>query len=203
MPFKKLLRLFLNNDLNGILDADGHPMDWTSVPMTNQPSFNALKIRKTYEILTLLGVAYGSLTSHLDRIKGIPFINPLLRPVHGLSEIGVSDPKQIHTPVWIMFAPSPRMVTVDADDFRHEIVKTSVRNGGLDYIVYVCDKLDTYGDRVWEAVGTLHLQNPMLTRGVDQNLLFPHDSLRSSVTGQMIKIPEVDQSNIFIADDIQ
>ena len=193
---QKTAHVVLNNDLNGLLDPKGQPMNWTAVSMTNQPTFQVTKIRKLYEVLTLMGVAYGSLTSHLDRIQKAPYINPLLRPVHGLSEMGVKDPAQVHTPIWIMFSPSPSLETVPADDFRLEIVKTLERNQGLEYDVYVCDTLDQNGERIWERVGNLHLQNPLLTRGVDQNLLFPHDSLKSSMTGQALQMPVVSPKRI-------
>jgi hypothetical protein len=96
---QKTAHVVLNNDLNGILDQNGNPMDWTAVAMTNQPTFNPMKMRKAYEFLTLIGVAFGSLSSRLDRLQQPPYINPLLRPVHGLGEMGVTNPEKVRTPV--------------------------------------------------------------------------------------------------------
>ncbi len=195
--------IVFNNDLNGILSSDGSPIDWTSVAMTNQPTFNALKIRKAYEVLTLIGVAYGSLTTQLDRLRNLPFINPLLRPVHSMSELGVKSAKDIRTPVWVMLKPSRDMKRVVGDDFRQELVETTKANGALIYDFFASDKLDALSHRVWEKVGELTLVNPMLSRGVDQNILFPHDSLKSAVTGLPLSMPIPDKNNIPLPDDVQ
>jgi hypothetical protein len=101
-----------------------------------------------------------------------------------------------------MFQPSPEMIKVPEDDFRIEILRTIEKNKGLQYRVFASDKLDGNGQRIWEPIGTLDLQNPMLTLGVDQNLIFPHDSLKSSMTGKPLTMPTADPNNSQLPTDI-
>jgi hypothetical protein len=200
---QKPANVVFQNDLNGAVGADGHAINWTSAEMTNQPGFNALKIRHFYEVMTLLGVARGSLRTATDRLAKFPYINPLLRPVHSLSELGVKSAADVHPPVWVMVRPSKDMETVVSDDFRQEIYQTAQKNGAITYDFYAADQLDARGQKVWERVGTLRLERPILSQGVDQNLLMPHDTLKSTVTGNALQMPVADPNNLTIYDDVQ
>ncbi len=139
-------------------------------------------------LMTLIGVAQGSFSNPRDMIKTFPYINPQLRPVHGMSEFGVVDARDVRTPVWVMIRPSKEMVTVLHDDFRRELYETA-QQGELTYEFYAADSVSAQGEKLWERVGTIHLNRAILSRGVDQNLLFAHDTLASQVTGKTIEIP--------------
>lgn len=168
------------NDLNGEkLD------DYISGVMTNQPQINFLKIRKLYEVFTLLGVAKGALTNPNDLKKSFPYMNPQLRPLHQFAEMGVEDPADVVTPKWIKIQAQEGQEVVVRDDFREELAET-VSQKGLRYDVFLADSVDENGEIVWESAGHIDFENTILSEGVDKNLLFHHDGLRSPFTGELL-----------------
>lgn len=168
------------NDLNGeVLEH------FTDGVMTNHPQLNALKIRHSYEIFTLLGVAKGALSSPNDLKKNFPFMNPQLRPLHQYAEMGEVDPSHVRTPTWIKIQAEDSLEPIARDDFREELVET-VAQKGLRYQIFLADEVDEQGEIIWEEAGYMDFTNTILSRGVDQNLLFHHDGLRSPFTGEMI-----------------
>lgn len=178
------------NNLNGLLGSTHQPLNYLESTQTNQPGLDFTQIRRLYEIETLLGVAYGSITRPLDRTNGVPFINPQIRPVHSFAEFGENDPGQVKTPIWVKIAPKLKAGRpVEESDFRLEIAKTLARDGSIEFEFFAADAQDSRGEKLWERVGRIVFDRSILSAGVDQNLLFPHDSLNSSFTGRDFKIP--------------
>lgn len=168
------------NDLNGeILE------DYISGVMTNQPQLNFLKIRKLYEVFTLIGVAKGALSNPNDIKATFPFINPQLRPLHQFAEAGVENPADVVVPKWIKIQAVEEQPIVDADDFRVELYET-IQQKGLKYKIFLADSIDENKEIIWEEAGEINFNNSILSRGVDENLLFHHDGLRSPFTGELL-----------------
>ncbi len=195
---QKTANIVFQNDLNGQVNSDGSAIDWTQADQTNQPPLNILKIRHFYEVMTLLGVAKAAIKTKSDHTTRFPYVNPVLRPVHSMAELGETDPNQVQTPVWLMLRPSKEMIVVREDDFRNELTETAKKNGQLIYDLYAADSLDSSGQKEWESVGQLVLKSALLSRGVDQNVLFPHDTIRSSFTGKEIQTPSVPKKEILL-----
>jgi hypothetical protein len=177
------------NDLNGLLDNNGQPLNYLESEQTNEPDLDITKIRKAYEILTLIGVAYGSIMNPLERVNKVPFINPQIRPVHSLAEMNEQHAQDIKTPTWVMIVPKLQRPPVEESDFRLEIANTLARDGYLEFELFASDQQTQDGSKIWEPVGLLVFTRSILSAGVDKNLLFFHDSLNSSMTGQTFKIP--------------
>ncbi|MCR9204931.1 MAG: hypothetical protein NXH75_10155 [Halobacteriovoraceae bacterium] len=168
------------NDLNGeLLD------DYISGVMTNQPQLNVLKIRKLYEVFTLLGVAKGALSNPNDVKSTFPFINPQVRPLHQFAEAGVDNPADVVVPKWIKIQAVEGQNIVSADDFRIELEET-IQQTGLKYKIFLADSVDENKEILWEEAGEVSFDNSILSKGVDENLLFHHDGLRSPFTGEMV-----------------
>lgn len=180
------------NDLNGEkLD------DYISGVMTNQPQINFLKIRKLYEVFTLIGVAKGALTNPNDLKKSFPYMNPQLRPLHQFAELGVDDPAEVVTPKWIKIQAQEGQEVISRDDFREELAET-VAQKGLRYDIFLADTVDDNGDILWERAGHIDFENTILSEGVDKNLLFHHDGLRSPFTGELLDtevVPKPQRAN--------
>jgi hypothetical protein len=191
------------NNLNGLLAAPGRALDFLSSEQTNQPGLNLAEIRHGYEVLTLLGVAFGSFSTPKDRMAKAPFINPKIRPVHSFAELGVVNPKDVRTPVWIQIRPLRGKTPVERDDFRLEIYDTLARDGVIAYDVFVSDIRDDRGQIQWTQAGRLEFTQAILSEGVDKNLLFPHDRLNSDFTGQKFTIPDGKSQYRSVPDDIQ
>lgn len=153
--------------------------------MTNQPQLNILKIRQAYEIFTLLGVAKGALSNPNDLKKSFPYMNPQLRPLHQYAEMGVDDPSDVVTPAWIKIQAEDGQEVIKRDDFREEIAET-ISQKGLRYQIFLADQVDKDGNFIWEESGYMEFSKTILSRGVDQNLLFFHDGLKSPFTGDLI-----------------
>ncbi len=186
---QKTANIVFQNDLNGQINSDGTAIHWNQAAQTNHPALSLAKIRHFYEVLTLIGVAVGSFNTPQDRTTRFPFINPAIRPVHSLAEMGEKSVSEVRTPTWVMLRPSKQMEIVARDDFRLELYATAEKNSELVYELHATDSFDSSGQKNWERVGTLRLKNAILSKGVDEIVLFPHDTMVSSFTGAQLFIP--------------
>jgi hypothetical protein len=191
------------NDLNGLLGQDSQPLNYLESTQTNQPNIDFTKISYSYEVLTLLGVAFGSLSTPRDKMSQFPFVNPQLRPPHSLGELGVENLSQVNTPTWIKIVPRLSSPPVSESDFRLEIFKTMQRDGVLSFDLYASDYQDDRGQIQWVAIGELTSNQAILSEGVDRNLLFPHDPLNSAVTDTKLVIPSPQRQHREVYQDIQ
>lgn len=199
----KTANAVFQNDLNGLLGRDGKPLNYLESDQTNQPNLDFTQMRESYEFLTLIGVAFGSFSTPRDMTSKFPYVNPQIRPVHSLAEMGVSRPEDVRTPTWIRIQPRLKEAPLAREDFRHEIVDTLNRDQTLEYDIFVSDFRDSRGQIQWIPVGELVFNRAILSKGVDQNLLFPHDSLNSAVTGREFQIPGPSKQYDSVPDDIQ
>lgn len=167
-------------------DLNGEKLDnYVDGVMTNQPRLNFLKIRKLYEVFTLIGVAKGALSSPNDLKASFPYMNPQLRPLHQYAEMGVEDPADVVVPKWIKIQTVEDQTVFKSDDFRVELDET-IKGNGLKYKVYLADSTDENDQIIWEEAGMIDINKSILSEAVDKNLLFFHDGLRSPFTGEMI-----------------
>ncbi len=177
------------NNLNGLLNADGTALNFLESAQTNNPNVDFSKVKYSYEWLTLIGVALGSFRNPKDRTSKFPFINPQIRPVHSWGELGVEDPKNINTPTWVKIEPRNQAHSVEESDFRLEIQKSMEANGQIVYDVFASDTKNQSGEIQWQSVGELTYTRAILSEGVDKNLLFHHDSLNSKRSGIKFELP--------------
>ncbi len=202
VPVKTLNAVF-QNDLNGLKQADGRALDFLASPQTNHPSLDFSKISESYEWLTLIGVALGSIKTPRDRMARVPFINPQIRPVHSLAEWNEGDARAVKLPTWIQIRPRRSGNPVDRADFRAEIVDTLKQDGVIVYDLFAGSERDSLGRVQWRAIGELVFNEALATRAVDQNLLFPHDRLNSDFTGVDLTIPDPSRQFDTVPEDVQ
>ncbi len=181
------------NDLNGevLVDANGNKTNnFLDGVLTNQPRLDVRKIRKPYEVFTLIAVAISALKNPNDRLKKLPIINPQIRPLHQLGESQVISPSEVNTPIWMK-------IQVDSDerfdisDFREEINPENFSDGRLKYKVFLANEIDSNENIIWEEAGHLEFHRAIYSEGVDQNILFHHSSLTSDFTGITMEAPTV------------
>ena len=182
------------NDLNG----EVLPMGYLSGVQTNQPVLdvgklikNVIRTRRLYEILTLIGVVQGSLSTPEDMAKQGRPINPQIRPLHQLAEVNETHPGSVRTPMWIKIQNKRTGIEyyIDEDDFRKEIVEHIKKFGDVTYEIYVADSRDANDQVEWEYSGQMVYDDYILSKGVDGKVRFHHPSLRSVMTGE-IKNPD-------------
>lgn len=190
------------NNLNGLLASKEEALYFLQSSQTNQPDIDFTKIKKSYEFLTLIGVAIGALSHPRDKISRFPFINPQIRPVHSLAEMGVKNGEDVKTPIWIQIKPKT-MSPVEESDFRLEIYRTLERDGQIEYEVLVGDVRDDTGRIDWIPTGDLIFNEALLTEAVDKNLIFPHDKFHSEKTNRIFELPEPHRQYRNIPEDVQ
>jgi len=201
-PVQTANAVFQNN-LNGLLGANGQPLNYLESAQTNQPALAFSKINEAYQVQTLLGVAYGSIMQGKDHMSKVPFINPQIRPVHSWAELGEKDPRQVKLPTWVKIVPKLSRPTVDQSDFRLEIARTLERDGKIEYEVFAADQQNSRAQIQWEKVGLITFDRAILSEAVDKNLLFPHDSLNSKMTDVKFEIPAPSKQWDSVPDDVQ
>ena len=105
--------------------------------------------------------------------------------------------------MWVKIEPILSGPVIDQNDFRLEIIETLKRDGKIVYQVFAADQQDSAGRIQWEPVGTVTFHQYRVSSGVDQNLLFAHDSLNSKMTGQKFSIPKPSKQLDSVPDDVQ
>ncbi len=182
------------NDLNG--EVIDHYVDGV---MTNQPqlSFSAMFKNiglsgRTYEFFTLIGVAMGSFSNPQDQRSASDDdqdsnpINPQIRPIHQLTELGEEHPSQVKTPKWIKIQHRSTGEVIHEGDFRLELSLYIDANGSLIYDIFLGDELDEEGEIIWDYAGEMEYTDWILSEGVDKKYRSLHSALRSRFTGEII-----------------
>jgi hypothetical protein len=178
--------LVTENDLNGCLDANGRPLNYLEATQSNAPPFDISKIRHTYEALSLLGVAYGALSTPLDSAARAG-----IRPPHAWGELGLTNPANVKTPAWVEIRPRLNgNKPVAQSDFRLEFAETLKRDGHLTYDLFAADSVDAANKPQWVKAGEITINRAILSKGVDENVLFAHSPFNSSMTGKSFALPQ-------------
>jgi hypothetical protein len=174
------------NDLNGTLDSNGKALNYLEAAQSNAPPLDVKKIRHSYELLSLLGVAYGALSSPRDSAGKAG-----IRPPHAWGEMGMTDPTKVNTPAWVEIRPRINGKPVEQNDFRLEFADTLSRDKKITYDIFAADSVDAAGKPKWERAGEMVIDNAILSKGADENVLFGHSAFNSSMTGKPFLMPQV------------
>lgn len=199
----KTANAVFQNDLNGKLNEKGEAINFLESAQTNHPDLNFMKIRYFYEALTLIGIATATLKNKLEQTGESVPVNPQIRPVHSLAELGVKNPVDVKVPVWVQIVPRVKDGTVITSDFRKEIAETMARDGEVIYEINAADTVNSKGEKNWEPVGRMIFNEAILSKAVDHNLLFAHDTYNSPYTNKRFVIPKAEKQHDQVPQDIQ
>jgi hypothetical protein len=151
---------FLIDDLGGTMTDH-----YTDAQLTNEP---ATTIHPS-EALYLAGIAAVA----SDAFKAAD-INPGIRQVYPIAELGLGDPTTLHSPKFmkIQGAPGPRS---DEADFRNEL---NVQNygGHLELEIYVSEDKTN-----WQKVGFIDFTDSVASDSCDHRIHFSHPKYRTDL----------------------
>jgi len=154
--------VFLIEDLGGT-DAK-HFLD---VSLTNEPSVS-------FTLEAVLNTAYGLKVAHsfaqADK-------NPAIRQLYEVSSLAESKEKKVNTPKWLKIVSSSQK-RVDAVDFREEL--TIEKNKKLVFDIFVAN-LKSNMKKNWEKIGTITLNESVVSEACDARLHFHHPKWRNDL----------------------
>ncbi|WP_457744162.1 hypothetical protein [Sulfurimonas sp.] len=153
---------FLINDLGGT-DAKYY----ADVSLTNEPPLSI-----TLEVIhnLLYAIKVSSAFSHAD-------INPHIRQLYEISELGVTPTQKIITPKWLKIKMQKREFK-DAKDFRNELQINDEEK--LIFDIYVANKLIKQ-KRNWQKIGIITLDTSVVSPSCDRRLHFHHPKWRNDL----------------------
>jgi hypothetical protein len=100
-----------------------------------------------------------------------------IRQLYPISELGESDPNQVHTPMWMMITGSPEVPRVLATDFRDEL-RVANYPGGLRFDILVSDQGSRTGPKIWTRIGYIELSDDAVSASCDHRLHFMHPKFK-------------------------
>ena len=137
---------------------------YTDVALINEP-----EITSHPGILSLLPVALASAFS-----LGAADINPGIRQLYPISELGLSDPGLAKTPKWIKIQAPLDQVKIDEDDFRDELDVINYPNGELFFDIFVTTEDSTKQEKEWLKIGYILFDDFVISNSCDHRLHFRH-----------------------------
>ena len=154
---------FLIDDLGGT-DVE----HYTDVALSNEPS-----VTTTSALVKnlLYGLKLASAFAESDK-------NPGIRQLYEISELGEKKNTHVITPKW-MKVEAKAGQTVDADDFRDELRITPKKK--LVFIISVASKENSQGKKEWQNIGTITLDDSIVSTSCDHRLHFHHPKWRNDL----------------------
>ena len=159
---ERTANFFLIDDLGGT-----QARYYTDTAMSNEP-----EVSVTREVLKNLAYALkvAGAFSKADKHSGI-------RQLYEVSYLGEGQSKNIITPKW-MKVQAQKTELVDAKDFRDELRIKAKK--GLVFDIFVASK-EVKGQKSWQKIGTIALDDAVVSGSCDQRLHFHHPGWRDDL----------------------
>ena len=148
---------FVVDDLGGTLTPH-----YTESEMTNHPAATG----------RLASLAIGAAAV---RAFGAIDSNPMVRQMYEVSDLGMQDPSQSHTPDYFMVRAAPGQ-NVDRNDFRNEL-RLSNHGGRLVFDIFVAGS----AQEPWSAIGNIEFTEDAVSDSCDHRLHFHHPKWRANL----------------------
>lgn len=139
---------------------------FTDVELTNEPP-----VSKTFEVFKYL--SYGL---KLASTFGNADVNPGVRPLHEISELGLHPNADPVTPGW-MKIQAQQGQSVDEIDFRDEL-DISNYHGELVFNVFVSSQESDAESKRWMKIGVIRFTDSVVSDSCDHRLHFHHPQIR-------------------------
>jgi hypothetical protein len=158
---------FVIDDLGG--QKSEHFLD---VELLNEPK---LSVRPSSALLAPVASAVALAFSKAD-------INPNIRQLYEVSELGMPDGELVKTPKWMRLAAAPGQARLDAPDFRDEFVMEQYPEGQIVFDIDVAsDLLLAGGKKDWQTIGRIVLTDSVVSDSCDHRLHFHHPKFRQDL----------------------
>lgn len=104
-------------------------------------------------------------------------INPFIRQVYEVSELGVNNPKKAITPKYFRISGSDEMILSDKVDFREELIESLRINNGIVFNIEIRSSLTD----PFEKIGKAQFSEIVASESCDHRLHFHHPKFRSDL----------------------
>jgi hypothetical protein len=101
----------------------------------------------------------------------------LIRELYPISELGLKAGEKAVTPIWMKIEAAEGMPRVDEDDFRDELNLANYPQG-LRFSISVASEGRRFGDKAWQKIGHIEVQETVASDGCDHRLHFAHPRAR-------------------------
>lgn len=101
----------------------------------------------------------------------------LIRELYPISELGLKDGEKAVTPIWLKIEAAEDMPRVDESDFRDELKIENYPNG-LRFSISVASEGSRFGDKAWQKIGFIDVEESVVSESCDHRLHFAHPRAR-------------------------
>jgi hypothetical protein len=101
----------------------------------------------------------------------------LIRELYPISELGLQDGEAAVTPIWMKIEAADGMPRIDAEDFRDELNIANYPEG-LRFSISVASQGKRFGDKVWQKIGFIDVEESVVSESCDHRLHFAHPRAR-------------------------
>jgi hypothetical protein len=101
----------------------------------------------------------------------------LIRELYPISELGLKAGEKAVTPIWMKIEAAEGMPRVDEDDFRDEVNLANYPQG-LRFSISVASQGSRFGDKAWQKIGHIEVQETVVSDSCDHRLHFAHPRAR-------------------------
>ncbi len=101
----------------------------------------------------------------------------LIRELYPLSELGLAPGEEAVTPVWLKIEGAADVTRVDEADFRDELALSNYPDG-LRFDITVATEGSRFGDKQWEKIGQIVVNDTVASESCDHRLHFAHPVAR-------------------------
>ncbi len=101
----------------------------------------------------------------------------LIRELYPVSELGLAPGQQASTPTWLKIEAATDMPRIDENDFRDELNLSNYPEG-LRFDISVASKGSRFGDKAWQKIGSIDVEETIVSDSCDHRLHFAHPRAR-------------------------
>jgi hypothetical protein len=160
----KTANFFLIDNLVGT-----YAKNFTRVDLTNQPGLFP-PFSFSIPFLIPVGIAASKALSAAD-------INPGIRQVYSISQLGEHLSSNIKTPKWMKFSGVKNETISNQKDFREELREHILISNKLTFKISVASKTDETGKK-WKDIGEVIFRDTIASEGCDHRLHFHHNKFK-------------------------
>ncbi|WP_141733366.1 hypothetical protein [Oligoflexus tunisiensis] len=101
----------------------------------------------------------------------------LIRELYPISELGLKPGEAAVTPIWLKIDAAEGMPRIDESDFRDELTLANYPDG-LRFRISVASEGSRFGDKAWQTIGFIDVEDTVVSESCDHRLHFAHPRAR-------------------------
>jgi hypothetical protein len=101
----------------------------------------------------------------------------LIRELYPISELGLKEGENAVTPIWLKIEAAEGLPRIDESDFRDELNIANYPDG-LRFNIAVASEGSRFGDKAWQTIGFIDVEDTIVSDSCDHRLHFAHPRAR-------------------------